>query len=236
MRTLSTTMLLLLSAGFAVHANETTIENIGAELRLLEQSGTTKGCSARRETSQIQNSAQLFYSAAVCGYEKRNADSAFFLLAGQIRSTADMELYEPASVDDQGTVGALYGLILYHFGGPGDETIYRDPEQYAALILQLTAWVPTRSDSYNPGWRFKASPEKSLYEEVVALAKQKRLTQLAGYSELVRDEQYTKALKELQEIQKRSPRGVVSDTADVKRTEELLKEMQLREKELKGED
>ena len=234
MKIFATVLTLLLATSFSARAGEVTIQNILENLQALHSAAATQECSNVIEESHSKNSAQLFYSAAICAKEKRASDASFLLLAGQIRSTADMGLYAPTSGKDQEAMGALYGLIFYHFGGAGDQSTYRDRKQYNALQARLAAWEPTRASSYNPGWHFKSSPRDTKYQQAISSAKQHRFAQLDNYSKLMLDEQYYAAQQELGKLQSKNPRGFVSDTADGKRSMELLSTMQQRAREITG--
>lgn len=229
-------IVLLFAACLTVRAGEVTIANLGEALHLLDSATTAEMCSTLVDESPARNSVQLFYSAAVCAKEERSADASFLLLAGQIRSSADMQLYQPASNADRETMATLYGLIFYQFGGAGDQSIYRDAAQYTALVARLSAWDPSRPESYNPGWNFKSPPREIEYKQAIAAAKEFRLTQLASYSRLVRDDLYYAANEEFSELQSRNPRGFISDTEDYDRSAELMKIMRHRERELTGEN
>jgi hypothetical protein len=85
--------------------------------------------------------------------------------------------------------------------------------------------VPTLPADYDPGWHYAKRPTDSKYAESIQYQKSYRLAQLRWYVSLVRNDQYYAAEKELAEIQKRYPGGIVAGSADGVRSQELSQTM-----------
>src|SRR2546423_9492664 len=223
---------LLLAPSLAVGA-EVTISNLLESLQRLNQSTESSlSCADQLKKANRLNAANLFFSAGVCFREKRSIDGAFLLLAGQIRSTTDFELFEPREEQDKQMMGTLWGILFYRLGGAGDVSIYRNPDSVRLLFDQLANWKPIISETYDPGWHHKAAPASVRYSEVVETGKEHRRHQLESYSRLIADEGYYAAQRELDEIQARNPRGIDVKSEDGKRSASLMQQMRELEKQI----
>jgi hypothetical protein len=182
-------------------------------------------CSATVERSTQMSASQLFDAVTPCAGEKRPFEATLLLVEGQIRAMADMELLPAKSDADKLVAAQLYGRIFYQTGGAGDPDLYRDPILTQRLFERIEVWVPTLPADYDPGWQYAKRPSDSKYAESIQYQKSYRLAQLRWYGSLVRNDQYYAAEKELAEIQKRNPRGIVTGSADGARSQELSQTM-----------
>lgn len=132
-----------------------------------------------------------------------------------------METFEPAGEKDKETAGQLWGLIFFQFGGVGGDELHRQAPLRTALMERFAAWEPRLSDTYDPGWQSAIRPTEAKYARAVALMKQHRRAQLETFAKLIMDDRYYAASRELTEIQRRSPRGIITGSADGARSKEL---------------
>jgi hypothetical protein len=184
------------------------------------------GCSRGMEQSTKLNGAALFDAAGGCAVEGMSFEATFLLIAGQIRSMADLSVLRPAGDADEITMGKLYGRIFYRTGGAGPDSIYRDPIQTKQLFDRIEKWVPKLFDGYNPGWRYKALGKNSpAYAETVSELKAHRVAQLQSYARLISNDDYYKTKQRLDEILRRNRGVTYSGTADARQVDELTKEM-----------
>jgi hypothetical protein len=182
-------------------------------------------CSAIVERSAQLSASQLFDAVTPCAGERRPFETTLLLVEGQIRAIADMELLPAKSDADKLVAAQLYGRIFYQTGGAGDRELYRDLILTQKLFERIEVWVPTLPADYDPGWHYAKRPSDSKYAESIQYQKSYRLAQLRWYASLVRNDQYFAAEKELAEIQKRNPRGIVTGSADGARSQELSQTM-----------
>jgi hypothetical protein len=178
------------------------------------------------KVSTTLNGVALIEAAGSCFREDKQLEGTFLLLAGQIRSSADLALLRPVDDADERATGELYGLLYFKAGGAGPDQLYRDSSMTRTLFGQLDEWSPSFFDGYNPGWKYKKSSRTDLYEETLRNSKAGRLAQLRHYVSLINDDVYYAASRELAEIQKRNPTGIVTNTPDGERMKQLYEVMQ----------
>ena len=227
-------LLVIFTTAAASSAAEVTIDTLLESSRTVAKAGSSRPCASFLQSSTTLNSASLFYGSVVCFYGKQETDSAFLLLLGQVRATTDMGVFEP--VDDQAKqlAATLWNLIFYQFGGTGDNAIYQDPVRREALLKRVNEWRPEALKSYDPGWKATRQPSEEKYRKALEESKTHRRKQLEDYSRLISDTRYFEARKDLENIQRRNPNGIVTGTPDGKRSDELMKLMNAVEAEIKG--
>ncbi|QMU61669.1 MAG: hypothetical protein GKR92_08155 [Gammaproteobacteria bacterium] len=210
---------------------EITISNLlDSAISLNESNKYDKDYEFVKESYELANSPQLFYASVVEGSKGNELEAIKYLIAGQIRSTADMKLFTANSESDGKLVGELWELIFYQFGGAGGTVRYRDKEIYEEIFRNINNYSPIINDSYNPGWQFRSSIDTIEYSKEISKSKEHRLLQLHGLVKLMKNDEYYAASMELQEIQERIKRGTKIES-DGERSVELVNKM----REISGE-
>lgn len=178
-------------------------------------------CARAIEQSTSLNGPQLFRAAEACARDEKSDDAVFLLWAGQVRAMADMFLLEPRSEPDREAAAELYGALFYKYGGSGPDELFRDPEKAAKMFARLSAWRPTFSDGYDPGWSYASPVEVGRYRLMVDHSKRSRLAKLATYRNLIQDDRYYAVQRQRAEILARNDSKVTQGTGDANRIREL---------------
>lgn len=178
-------------------------------------------CPQAVERSTSLNGPQLFRAAEACTREERSDDAAFLLWAGQVRAMADMYLLEPRSGPDRDAAAELFGALYYTYGGSGPDELFRDAEKAAKMFVRLSAWRPSFSDAYDPGWSYESPVEVDRYRLMVDHSKRSRLAKLETYRNLIQDDRYYAVRTERNEILARNDSRIVEGTEDADRLREL---------------
>jgi hypothetical protein len=176
-----------------------------------------------RSSYEAANAPQLFYAAAVESQNGQGVATVRYLLAGQIRSTADLALFEPRSKADESSMAALYGMIFYAFGGAGSEEYYRDETVYRTILSDLSQYRPVLSGGYNPGWESDSNVTPEEYAAAVAKAVASRESQLRELIELYSNDEYYSLTQELGMLRTRNPEGFRAGTIDGDRAIEITR-------------
>ena len=177
-------------------------------------------CAQAIERSTSLNGPQLFRAAEACAHEEQSDDAVFLLWAGQVRAMADMFLLEPRSEPDREAVGDLYGALFYQYGGSGPDELFRDAEKAAKMFARLSAWRPSFSDGYDPGWSY-ATVEVDRYRLMLDHSIRSRLAKLETYRNLIQDDRYYAVQTERNEILARNASRITEGTEDANRIREL---------------
>ena len=147
-------------------------------------------------------------AASICFAAHRSVEGSFLLVAGQIRSIADMTLMMPASRADSDVVTSLYGLIYFQAGGPGDEQVLRTPALREQFFRLLDNWVAEYSANYSPGWNVRRRPDVDVYRQTLAESKAHRRQQLTDTARLLSDETYYSLHRRLEELSEQNTKSV----------------------------
>lgn len=192
--------------------------------------GTVTAADCGRHVSQAPNlnGPDLLYGAAVCFAASQRVEGSFLLAAGQVRSTVDMALTVPASRADSEAQAALYGVIFFQAGGPGDEEVLRDAAMRERFLALLDGWSPRFAADYNPGWNLRRRPDAADYDAAISEAKADRRRQLVDVARLYSDAQYYTLHRRHRELQARNPSGFVEGTADETLSTDFLRQMNAR--------
>lgn len=178
-------------------------------------------CTRAIERSTLLNGPQLFRAAEACAREDQSDDAVFLLWAGQVRAMVDIYLLEPRSGADRQAVGELYGAMYYTYGGSGPDELFRDAEKARRMFVRLSAWRPSFSDGYDPGWTYESPVEVGRYMLMVDHSKRSRLAKLETYRNLIQDDRYYAVQTERNEILARNDSRIVEGTEDASRIREL---------------
>ena len=205
------------------------VHQAGGSSEDTEREGTASGlwdatdipCAQAIERSTSLNGPQLFRAAEACAREEHSDDAVFLLWAGQVRAMADMFLLEPRSGPDRDAVGELYGAMFYTYGGSGPDELFRDAERATRMFVRLSAWRPSFSDGYDPGWSYESPVEVDRYMLMVDHSKRSRLAKLETYRNLIQDDRYYAVQTERNEILARNDSRIVAGTEDASRIREL---------------
>jgi len=213
---------------------QVTTDNLLERFAALRPGSTTQAdCAAQLANATKLNAVNLFYGAGVCYAAKQSAEGSFLMSAGQTRALTDLSLMQPASEADQQAAAALYGIIFFHFGGPGREEVLRDQATLTSMFQMFDSWVPAYSDEYDPGWRVtKQRPATEAYQAHLAESKAHRRGQLVDISRAFSDQQYYSLHRQFVELQARNPKGFVTGTPDFELSAQLEQRMSERAKEL----
>lgn len=192
--------------------------------------GAVTATDCARQVSQAPelNGPDLLYGAAVCFAASQRVEGSFLLVAGQVRSSVDMALTVPASRADSEAQAALYGVIFFQAGGPGDEEVLRDAAMRERFLAMFDGWSPRFAADYNPGWNLRRRPDAADYNAAILEAKADRRRQLGDVAPLYSDAQYYALHRRHRELQARNPRGFVEGTADATLSTDLLRQMNAR--------
>lgn len=192
----------------------------------------TRGhCTGAVESAARLNAMELFHGAAVCAALSIPVEGNFLLIAGQIRAMTDMSLMRPASEADMQAPAALYGLLFFQVGGPGQEEVYRDPAAKARFFQLLDAWRPGLFPGYDPGWPVGQRPDESSYRSTAAAETARRRRQLVTIGRAFADDEYYALHRQFTELQQRT-RVFEVGTPEAARADELQRRMDARARAL----
>jgi len=216
----------LLLAPATADAGEITISNLLETMAAVKPGpDSSAACDQRLARSATDNGPNLFYGVAVCSAAQRTMDAAFFMMAGQNRSVADMTALPPASETEEEKMGALYGIIFYQLGGSGPDDLYAPPVSGKEILARLEAWRPVLPAGYNPGWAVASPPDPVTYQKALDQARADRIGQLRVLVELMANPRYRALDLELAELTKRNGGVFKGGTKDAKRADAIMNEM-----------
>lgn len=166
-------------------AAQSSVEAMLERLNNVDPAVTTEAdCERQVAQAATLNALDLLYGASVCFAVRRPLEGSFLLNAGQMRSFADMPLMIPAARADADIITSLYGVIYFHAGGPGDESVLRDPASRERFFSLLDRWSPEFPADHNPGWNTRRRPEGAAYQAHMAEVKAARRQQLVTIAAL----------------------------------------------------
>jgi len=165
----------------------------------------TTACSTAVASAPQFNGSQLFDGSASCAQEKREGDTNYLIILGQLRAMADMLILTPLDEANAAKAARLYGRVYYQFGGLGFEEFYRSAENVRALEQRIRATVLSFVEGYDPGWAFKPSSKTDIYDAVLSNAREQRLWQMRTVAVKLQDEEYWRVSLALTELQRQNP-------------------------------
>jgi hypothetical protein len=220
----------------AIGLSSTAAAQAGME-SLLERLKSPKGATAAQCEAQVARAAtlngpDLLYGASVCHAANRPEQGNFLLIAGQVRSSADMAETVPARKADYNAQSTLYGIIYFHAGGPGKAEVLRDPASRERFFRLFDSWSPRYDPDYEPGWKVRSGAVPAAYQAAMAALKAARRKQLVDVARLYSDDQYYALHRRFQDLQARNPNGLVEGTADAALAQDLQRRMSERSEAL----
>lgn len=162
-------------------------------------------CTTALEAASRINGSALFDGAVSCAQEKRDADTNFLIILGQVRSMPDMIILTPLDEANAEKASALYGRIFYQVGGLGIEAYYRAPENVTALEQRVRRTDLSLKDGYDPGWAFKSSSKTDIYDAVLSTIREQRLWQMRNMARMVQDDEYWAIYQAIAELKRQNP-------------------------------
>ena len=204
---------------------------------LLERLNSPKGATAAQCERQVAQAARLngpdlLYGASVCHAANRPEEGSFLLIAGQVRSSADLMLAVPASKADGDAQTSLYNVIYFHAGGVGKEEVLRDAESRNRFFKAFDSWSPGYGPDYDPGWKARSRPDSAAYQAAIADLKAGRREQLVDVARLYSDEEYYSLHRRFQDLQARNANRFVEGTVDAALAQDLQRRMNERSEAL----
>ena len=189
--------------------------------------GSTTGADCDRQVEQAAslNGPDLLYGSVICAAASRLVESSFLLSAGQVRSMVDLALLVPESRADSEVGAGLYGVLYFHAGGPGADTVLRESTLRARFLELLDTWSPRFDADYGPGWNLRRRPEPAAYQAAISEAKADRRAQLVDIARLYSDEKYYALHRRFMELQARTGGRYVDGTTDANLSQELSRQM-----------
>lgn len=184
-------------------------------------------CDEALARAASSSAEALFDGASSCTAQQREQDSYFLLMAGQVRATSDMLMFQPRTEEAKSKAASLYGRLYYQMGGAGSLAFYADERAVAALYQRVTAWTldaGTQHD-YRASWNSEPVADMAEYGALLAEAWSMRRTQLDAYSRLARDPGYVRLDEEMQGLMRENPTGFVAGTPAAERAMQLQEAM-----------
>ena len=209
-------------------------EGMGSLLERLKspKGATAAQCRRHVERAARSNGPDLLYGAALCHSANRPEEGNFLLIAGQVRSSADMALTLPARKADADAQSTLYGILYFHAGGPGKEEVLRHVPSRDRFFKLFDSWAPAYRPDYHPGWKVRERADEASYLAGIAEMKAGRREQLVEVARLYSDNSYFSLHRRFQDLQARNPDGFAEGTADAALAEDLQRRMSERSEAL----
>ena len=131
-------------------------------------SASLSPCSLAVEQRLELNAFELFEAANTCASEDKKFEANLVLLTGQVRAMTYMTIFEPAGEEDKVRAGEIYGLIYARYGGLGFDEPYVEKFRSDELFAILRATPIELESNYSPGWSYKSTARKELYDGVAS--------------------------------------------------------------------
>lgn len=197
---------------------------------LLERLKSPKGATAAQcrrhvERAASSNGPDLLHGAASCHSANMPEEGNFLLIAGQVRSSADMALTLPARKADANAQSTLYGILYFHAAGPGKEEVLRHAPSRARFFKLFDSWAPSYGPDYHPGWKVRERADEAAYLAGMAEMKAGRREQLVDAARLYSDDRYFSLHRRFRDLLARNPDGFPEGTADAALAEDLQRRM-----------
>jgi hypothetical protein len=144
-------------------------------------------------------STYLLLASAQSLQLNRLEDAGYLYYAGQLRAKFDLRRFPPKQEGGNSPSITLINLMR-KVGSVVNPEVFKKPELFNRIIVNLTKFPITTKADYEPGWDYKYEQPLNKQKEILREIANSDIKQLAGFSLLLNDTEYFNAFMTLQEF------------------------------------
>lgn len=147
---------------------------------------------------EIPSTHLIFASAQALQLNKLEV-AGYLYYAGQLRAKFDLRRFPSIQKSGHSPHITLIN-VLREVGSLVNPEVFNNPKVFSQIVVNLAKFPITTNAGYDPGWDYTHEQPIDRQQQILQEISNTDIKQLAGFSQLLNNQEYFKAFRSLQEL------------------------------------